>query len=122
VPICNRARLVAEAAEQLAYPGGDRLYLLLKVRYFWSYMRKDCVLVCARAHPTQVEKAKFTALPHIKATWKGRAPFRLWALDLVTRLLPPGKNGETTLGVAVCPFSKWVEAQPLPDKSSHTIM
>jgi transposase InsO family protein len=61
-------------------------------------------------------------LPYIKATWKGRAPFRLWALDLVTRLLPPGKNGETTLGVAVCPFSKWIEAQPLPDKSSHTIM
>ena len=72
-------------------------------------MRKDCILVCSRAHPTQVENAKFNAVPYIKATWKGRAPFRLWAMGLVTRLLPPGKNGETTLGVAVCLFSKWVE-------------
>jgi hypothetical protein len=24
--------------------------------------------------------------------------------------------------VAVCPFSKWIEAAPLPDKRSHTVM
>ena len=60
VPICHRARLVSEAVKQLAYPGGDRLYLLLKVRYFWGYMRKDCLLVCSRATPAQVENARFS--------------------------------------------------------------
>ena len=45
----------------------------------------------------------------------------MWAIDLVTRLGPPGAHGETTLVVAVCPFSKWVEAAPVENKSSFTI-
>ncbi len=30
VPICARAAIVARAAQELGFPGGDRLYLLLK--------------------------------------------------------------------------------------------
>jgi hypothetical protein len=46
----------------------------------------------------------------------------LWCIDLVSPLTPAGKYSETTMVVAVCPFSKWVEAAPLTDKSSHTVM
>ena len=45
----------------------------------------------------------------------------MWALDLVTNLKPPGPSGEDILIVAVCPFSKWVEASPLRDRSSGTV-
>ena len=41
-------------------------------------------------------------------------------MDLITGL-PPGPNGETILVVAICAFSKWVEAAPLPDRSSTTL-
>ena len=46
-PICERKGLVEEAALQLGLPGGDRLYQLLRTRYYWSGMRRDCVTVCA---------------------------------------------------------------------------
>jgi hypothetical protein len=38
----------------------------------------------------------------------------------MTKLSPPGTSGETICIVAVCPFSKFVLADPLPDKSSAT--
>ena len=84
-------------------------------------MKLDCIKICQSLQPVQKEAARFGYSPSIKATWKGRGPFRLWAIDLVTKLQPPGKHGETTLVVAVCPFSKWVEAAPLEDKSSHSV-
>ena len=68
----------------------------------------------------QREAAKFKAPPHLHPNWKGRGPFSMWCIDLVTHLEPPGRNGETTMVVAVCPFSKWVEAAPLVDKSAQT--
>ena len=84
-------------------------------------MRLDCIRVSQSLQPQQVESARFGFSPFIRATWKGRAPFRLWCLDLVTRLEPPGTLGESTMVVAVCPFSKWGEAAPLLDKSSSTV-
>lgn len=71
--------------------------------------------------PYQVEAAKFKPPRFITPSWKGQQPFSLWSLDLVTRLFPPGPRGEDILIVAVCPFSKWVEAGPLPDRSSTTV-
>ena len=84
-------------------------------------MKLDCIKICQSLQPVQKEAARFGYSPSIKATWKGRGPFRLWAIDLVAKLQPPGKHGEITLVVAVCPFSKWVEAAPLEDKSSHSV-
>ena len=121
-PICTRAHLVAKCAVALAYPGGDRLYQALKQRYYWAHMHRDCNRICSTLAPQQLEAARFRRPPHIHATWKGRRPFALWCVDLVTKLEPPGRHGETLCITAVCPFSKWVEAAPLPDKSSTTTM
>lgn len=46
----------------------------------------------------------------------------MWCVDLVTKMEPPGAGGETVCVVAVCPFSKFVVADPLPDKSSSSTM
>lgn len=121
-PICTRAKLVATCAAALGYPGGDRLYQALKQRYYWAHMHRDCTQVCSTLPPFQVEQSRFRAPPTIKSTWKGRRPFALWCLDLVTKLEPPGALGETICITAVCPFSKWVEAAPLRDRQSFTVM
>ena len=46
-------------------------------------------------------------------------PLLIWAIDLVTHLKDSGQW--EILIVAVCIFSKWVEAAPLPDRRSATI-
>lgn len=45
-PIAARGDIIVSAAKQLAYPGGDRLYHVLKPRFYWSGMRLDSVRVC----------------------------------------------------------------------------
>ena len=52
-------------------------------------------------------------------TYKGRMPFEMWCIDLVTIRSRAGTP--STLIVAVCAFSKWVEAGPLEDKRSATV-
>ncbi len=89
-PICERAGLIARCAVALAYPGGDRLHQALKQRYYWAHMRRDCTTVCSRLPPVQLEAARFHAPPTICATWKGKRPFALWCVDLVTHLEPEG--------------------------------
>ena len=84
--IGSRAGLIAAAAKQLAYPGGEQLYQLLKPRFCWEGLKLDCVKVCSSLEPVQKEADRFGYSPAIKATWKGRGPFRLWAIDLVTKL------------------------------------
>ena len=46
--------------------------------------------------------------------YKGNLPFECWCIDLLVW-------GRYVLIVAVCPFSKWVEAGILPDKRSSTV-
>ena len=42
LPMKHRTSLVREAHEQLSLCSGDRLYSLIKMRYFWSDMRQQC--------------------------------------------------------------------------------
>lgn len=66
------------------------MYQLLKPRCYWEGLKLDCIKVCRSQEPVQKEAARFGYSPAIKATWKGRGPFRVWAIDLVTKLQPPG--------------------------------
>ena len=47
VPICARLSMVSDAAKQLGYPGGDRLYQLLRTRFYWKHMRLDCIRIAS---------------------------------------------------------------------------
>jgi hypothetical protein len=58
----------------------------------------------------------------LSPTFKARGPFKVWCLDLMTKLSPPGPRGENTCIVAVCPFTKFVLADAIPDKASKTTM
>ena len=37
-------------------------------------------------------------------------PFVVWILDFIVGMMPPNADGHTLILVAVCPFTKWVEA------------
>ncbi len=113
---------MSRAAGELGYPGGERLYQLLKTRFYWQGMRLDCITICQSLHPAQVENQPFFRQPMLSPTFKTRAPFNVWCLDLITKLEPPGAEGETICMVAVDPFSKFVLADPLKSKSSGETM
>lgn len=76
---------------------------------------------CTRAHPNQVEAAKFKLPPHLHPTSKATQPFYQWCIDLITNLTPVGRNGEIHAIVAVDPMTKWVEIGAIKDKSSATV-
>ena len=76
-------------------------------------------MVARSQHPSQVENAPCFKQPSLSPTYKHRGPFKVWCIDLITHLSPPGPRGETLCVVAVCPFSKFVLADALPDKSSQ---
>ena len=117
----RRKALVKEAAAQLGFPGGKRLYPLLKVRYYWAGMLRDCVQWCTVAPPNQVEQLKFKPPKHLHPTSKNRQPFHSWSIDLIVNLTPPGPNGEVHAVVAVDAMTKWPEIGALRDKSAATV-
>ncbi len=82
----------------------------------------DCLLVARSQHPSQIENQPCFKQPLLTPTQKTRGPFKVWCIDLVTHLQPPGPRGESICIVAVCPFTKFVVADALPDKSSLSTM
>ncbi len=86
VPLCRRAAMVSETARDLGFPGGDRLYQLLKQCHWWRGMRMDCLLVARSQHPSQVENQPCFRQPLLTPTQKTRGPFKVWCIDLVTHL------------------------------------
>ena len=49
---------------------------------------------------------------------KGLSLFIAWVLDFIVGMTPPTGDGHTLILVAVCPFSKWVEAGTCASTSS----
>ena len=45
----EREALIQRAATTMGLPHGSRLYPLLRARYYWAGMSRDCLAVCARS-------------------------------------------------------------------------
>ena len=67
----------------------------------------------------QLEQKDFKSELFLFPLYKLLIPLLIWAIDLVSHLNNSGQW--EILVVAVCIFSKWVEAAPLPDRCSATI-
>ena len=85
-------------------------------------MRALCLQVAEECLPKQLEGAKFPHPPYLIPPDKGRQPFSGWSLDCITHLQPPGPHGETAIVLAVCTFSKWVEAAPMVDLKAKSLV
>lgn len=120
-PLHLREPLIVDAYRSLGCPGGQRLYELLRQRYYWSGMTRDCIRVCADQVPSQMEAYKFRPPPHFFPTRKCTQPFDTWCIDVVGPFLPVSEEGHNKLVVCVCAFSKWVEAWPVSNLRSETI-
>ena len=80
----------------------------------------NCIILCSKHDPVQLNHRDFKPRTIVFPTYKGREPFECWCIDLVMHL--KGLAGMPTIMIVmVCPFSKWVEAAPLPDHSSSTV-
>lgn len=119
-PLYARLEVVRHAAGTLAFPDGDRLYQLLRQRFFWAGLRRDCLLVTQSLVSTQKERARFKSQPHLYPTEKAAAPFLYWAVDTIVGFQPPHPDtGATSVVIGVDCFGKWVEGAPLARLDSH---
>lgn len=45
-PLWERLDLIRRTYYSLGCPGGERLYQLLRERYYWHGMKRDCLHMC----------------------------------------------------------------------------
>jgi hypothetical protein len=81
-------------------------------------MRQECEDFVAASQASQLERATFPAPKYLHPIPKGERPFMEWSIDLITGLNPPDRWGRDTVIVAVDCFTKWMEAEVLPNRSS----
>ena len=74
----------------------------------------DCVRRCMAWHKDRVPPPPLEELHWID---KGMAPFLGWSIDAAGPF-PKDADGNRFLLIAVNPFSKWVEAHPVPSLHS----
>ena len=83
-PLVSRRAVVEEAHAAMGYPQGYRLYQMLRGRYYWVGMHRDCVQVASACLANQVERTRFGRPRYLFPTQKGAAPLRIYALDSMT--------------------------------------
>ena len=66
----------------------------------------------------QLDKARFAPPLYLHPTKKNLFTFATWCIDLITNLAHREPKGERYLIVAVCTYTKWVEAGTLTGKSA----
>ena len=69
----------------------------------------------------QLDKARFAPPRYLHPTKKDLFAFATWCIDLITNLVPRGPNGKRYLIMAVCAYTKWVEAGALTGKSAKEV-
>jgi hypothetical protein len=68
-----------------------------------------------------MDRARFKSAPFLFPTDKGVRPFQIWCIDTIVNIQPPHPHGGTSVVVAVCAFSKWVEMGIIDELDSiHT--
>jgi hypothetical protein len=85
--------------------------------YWWQGLKEDALKCLKDCIPCQKDRPHPPVNVPLQETWKGSRPFQGWHIDLAGPF-PADDDGNKYLFVAVDPFSKWVEALPLPSKDS----
>ena len=112
--------MLVEAHDKLGHQGAAQTYCLIKHQYYLKVMNKDirkCIAQCTLCHR---EKAKVQAYP-LQMTKIPEWPFDKIAIDLVTEC-ETSSSGNKHILIIIDHLTGWLEAFPLPDKSTDTIV
>ena len=93
-----------EAQASLGYPGGRRLYALLKTWWYWPRMVSDCVELYSAALLFALEHTKFMSPTYLLPTRKDLWLLHTMAVDLISGLKYPDGTMPSILVVVICIF------------------
>ena len=118
-PLADRPAIVLQAHNKYGHWGIRRTYALLSPFYWWHSMWSDSAEAVRRCAVCDRSKASYNVRPAELSPLPIQGPGYRWHVDLAGPL-PPTPQGHVYVLIAVDAFTKWVEAVPIPDKSSAT--
>ena len=120
IPKSWKYTVLVEAHDKLGHQGNSHTYCLIKCQYYWKGMNKDIRKYIANCILCRWDKAKVQQYP-LQMTEIPDRPFDKIAIDLVTdcETLTSGNKHILTI---IDHLTGWLEAFPIPDKSTDTIV
>ena len=94
------------------------LQYILRARYFWPTMFKDCITIVRSCHACQIFDYKTRIPPTPLQPIVVVGPFAKWSIDFM-QCNPTSAGGHGYIIVIVDYFTKWVEALPTLNNSSE---
>lgn len=116
-----RVLLLEETHLTYAHCGAPKMAALLKERYFWPSLERDCASFVRSCFSCQLCDSRVSAPRWSSMLPLPPGPRHTFALDLLTDL-PQVGDGPKHLLVAVCVFSKYVLLHPLQNKTAAGVM
>jgi hypothetical protein len=104
-----------------AHPARNALFALIRVRFFWLQLRKDCATLvnacdaCCRAKATKRTSAGMTQPMLFEK------PFDRLSIDLVGKLTPTSAKNQWILTI-IDAFTNYVQFIALPNKAASTVV
>jgi hypothetical protein len=92
---------------------------ILRDRYFWPTLIKDCVELVKKCHPFQIFSRKMMAHPAPMFPVIIVGTFTKWGIDFTT-CHPVSAMGHRYIIIAVDYFKNWVEAMPTFNNDGET--
>ena len=120
IPKSWKFTILVEAHDKLGHQGNTHMYCLIKCQYYWKGMNKDIRKYIANCILCRRDIAKVQQYP-LQMT---EIPDRLFdkiAIDLVTDC-ETSTSGNKHILTIIDHLTGWLEAFPIPDKSTDTIV
>ena len=108
-----RVQLLGDIYKDLAYCEHDKLLGKVCKQFWWPGMHEDVSDCVCHCKVLQKDQMPVPLLKELQGIDKGTAPFLGWSIDAAGPF-PKDSNRNQFLLVLVDPFSKWVEAHPVP--------
>ena len=120
IPKSWKYTILVEAHDKLGHQGNSHTYCLIKQQYYWKGMNKNIQKCIAYCFLCRGDKAKVQQYP-LQRTEIPDRPLDEIAIDLVTDC-ETSTSGNKHILTIINHLTGWMEAFPIPDKSTDTII
>jgi hypothetical protein len=114
--VLNDCHLGACGGNQSGYA---TVHKILRSRYFWPMMFKDCITSVKSCHNCQIFDSKTKRPPKFLQPIVVVGPFTKWGIDFM-QCNPTSTGGHGYIIVAVDYFTKWAEVMPTLNNTGET--